>query len=150
MTLNRRMMVTSALLAVGAVWAAPAAKARDFFRGNLGIWNIWAPPTRPGATSADVYMVLENRGDSTDRLQSVRSPIARQVSFVDEEAGGGVTEQVAFVELRPRRPVVMRPGRIHLRLEGLSQPLARGKTFPLTLNFINAGAVELQVDIDER
>ena len=150
MDISRRQVLTSSLLTAGAALIAAPAWARDLYWGQLAITMIWAPPTSAGATMAKVYMVIENRGSDTERLLSVRSPIARTASFIEDGGSSGVIERVAYVEVRPRRPVMFRPGRVHVQLDGLTEPLTKGKPFPLTLVFAFAGPLDVQVDVDER
>src|SRR5437868_3043455 len=102
--ITRRELVMSAFLIAGMTAVrAPDASARNYIKGPLSIGNPWSPPTRAGVTSADVYMVLENRGLESEKLLRVSTPIARSSAFIDED--GGVTEQVSFIDVRPRRPV---------------------------------------------
>jgi copper(I)-binding protein len=150
MQINRRQVVKSALLTVGAALVAAPAAARDTFYGTLAITNAWSAPTKPGETPGRVYMIIENKGIDSERLLSVRSAVARTASFIEDNASSGVIERVAYVEVRPRRPVTFRPGRVHVQLDGLTQQLKKGQTFPLTLVFAFAGPVEVQVDVDER
>ena len=149
MELNRRQVVQSALLAGVSLWGTRAF-ARVFYWGTLAVTDAWAPPTKLNASDAKVYMIIENRGTDSERLLSVRTPIARSAKFVDDDPQSGVIEQVAYLEVRPRRPVTLRPGRVHVVLEGLAKPLVKGATFPLTLVFAFAGPVEVPVDIDDR
>ena len=149
MELSRRQVAQWALLA-GATLTGVSALARPFYWGQLAISDAWAPPTKDGATVAKVYMIIENRGSDSERLLSARSPVAKSARFIDDDPQSGVIEQVAYLEVRPRRPVTMRPGRVHVELDGLSKPLVKGGTFPLTLVFAFAGPVELPVDVDER
>lgn len=150
MKLSRRQVVQSALLVAGATAVAPPAVARAFYWGTLSVSDAWAPPTAPGATVAKVYMIIENKGFDIERLLSVRTPIAHSANFVEEDQAEGVVEQVSYIEVRPRRPVTLRPGRIHVELHGLTQPLVKGTTFTLTLVFAFAGPVNVPVDIGER
>ncbi len=152
MELSRRRVVQSALLAAGARLLVTPAAARVFYSksGMLAVSDAWTPPTAPGATVAKVYMIIENRGSDSERLLSVRSPVAASANFVEEDSAEGVVEQVAYIEVRPRRPVTLRPGRVHVELHGLNQPLVKGKTFPLTLVFAFAGALDVPIEIGER
>jgi len=149
MELSRRQVAQWALLAGAGLTAVPVF-ARPFYWGQLAISDAWAPATKPGATVAKVYMIIENRGNDSERLLSARSPVAKSARFIEDDPQKGVVEQVAYLEVRPRRPVTLRPGRVHLELEGLSKPLVKGATFPLTLVFAFAGPVEVPIDIDER
>ncbi len=150
MELSRRQVVQSALLAAGAAVIAPPAYARSFYWGTLSVTDAWTPPTAPGASVAKIYMIIENKGFDSERLLAVRTPLARSANFVEEDQREGVVEQVSYIEVRPRRPVTMRPGRIHVELHGLTQPLVKGTSFPLTLVFAFAGPVDVPIDVGDR
>ncbi|MBV8536062.1 MAG: copper chaperone PCu(A)C [Alphaproteobacteria bacterium] len=150
MELSRRQVVQSALLATCAAVIAPAARARSFYWGTLSVSDAWAPPTAPGSTDAKVYMIIENKGFDIERLLSVRSPIARSANFIEEDQREGLVEQVSYIEVRPRRPVALRPGRVHVELHGMTQPLVKGNSFQLTLVFAFAGPVDVPIEIGER
>jgi copper(I)-binding protein len=150
MKLSRRQVVQSALFAAGAVLVAAPVEAGVLHWGALTISDIWAPPTAPGVTVAKIYMIIENGGLEFERLLSARAPMASSANFVEEDQSEGVVEQVAYIDVRPLKPVTLRPGRIHVELHGLKQPLVKGTTFPLTLVFASAGVVTVPVDIEER
>lgn len=150
MDLSRRQVVQSALLVAGVALVAVPVDARIFYWGTLAVSDAWAPPTAANASVARVYMVLENRSNDTERLLGVRTPIARTARFIEDDPSSGVIEQISYIEVRPRRPVALRPGRIHVELEGLARPLVKGTTFPLTLVFAFAGPVDVPIEIDDR
>lgn len=148
--LSRRRVVMSALLAAGArLWPAPAV-AQDYWLNLIRISKPWAPPTRPGVRSASVYMVIENRSGDLERLTHAHTPVAERSSFVDEEPARGIIESVNYIELRARREVLLRPGRLHIKLDGLKQPLVKGTSFPMTLVLGNRSMVEVRVEVDDR
>lgn len=149
MELSRREVV-GALLAAGVGGLSAPAVAQDYRVNLLRVTKPWAPPTRPGARSADVYMLIDNRNTQIDRLVAVRTPIADRVTFVDEEPSRGIMEFVAYIDLRALRETALRPGRVHIRLEGLKQPLVRGRPFPMTLVFGSGATLDIQVDVDDR
>lgn len=152
MELSRRRVVQSALLAAGAGLIAAPARARVVYSksGQVAVLDAWAPPTASGTTIAKIYMIIENRGQDSERLLTVRTPIAKSAKFVEEDQAEGVVEQVAYIEVRPRRPVALRPGRVHVELHGLTQRLVKGTTFTLTLVFAFAGPLDVPIDIGER
>ena len=93
MQLSRRMVV-GALLATG-VGGLPASAVAQVYAVNLIVVSKpWAPPTKPGQRSADVYMLIQNRNTQIDRLMRVTTPIAERVTFVDEDASRGIIEMV--------------------------------------------------------
>jgi len=146
--LNRRQVVMGALLAAGVGGRPTPADAQDYWLNQVRVSKPWAPPTRNGMSAGEVYMLIENRGTDLNRLVAVETPVAQKVTFVDEDRG--ILEMVAYIDLRARREVALRPGRVHLKLEGLKQPLARGSTFPLTLIFANRQKLEVKVEVDDR
>jgi copper(I)-binding protein len=150
MQLNRRWVVKSALVAAGAAILAVPARAQDFWVSQLRISKPWAAPTQPGAKSAEVYMLIENRSGDLDRLVQVTTPVAERASFVEGGASGDVLQSVAYIDLRARREIALRPGRIYVLLDGLKQPLVKGRPFPMTLAFQSGQRVDVRVDVDNR
>jgi len=57
--------------------------------------------------------------------------------------------RVDAVEVPAGQTVAFAPGGLHVMLIGLKEPLITGKTFPLTLNFEQAGAVTLEVAVGQ-
>jgi len=89
-------------------------------------------------------MALYDTGDKPDRLVGASTPIATQVIFRD--AGGDALE---YYELRPKRPLALRPGGRYIALHGLKKPLAIDDAFPLTLIFSAAGRITVSVLVEE-
>ena len=46
-------------------------------------------------------------------------------------------------------PVTLKPGGMHIMLQGLNEPLQAGKSFPLTLTFEKAGTREVTVAVEK-
>ena len=149
MQLSRRKVV-GALLATG-VGSLPVPAGAQVYAVNLIVVSKpWAPPTKPGQHSADVYMLIQNRNTQIDRLVRVTTPVAERVTFVDEEPSRGIIEMVAYIDLRALRETALRPGQIHIRLDGLKQPLVKGQSFPLRMEFASRAALDIQVEVEER
>jgi copper(I)-binding protein len=108
------------------------AQAHDTRQGNLHIGHSWTKPA-PAGGAAEVYFGLVNRGAQADRIVGADTPVASR-TLLAETTGNTVAPRTA-IELPAGRPVPLRPGRLHIRLEGLGQALARGESFPLTLHF---------------
>lgn len=149
MELNRRQVV-GALLVAGVGGLPSPAGAQEYAVNLIRVSKPWAPPTRPGQRSADVYMLIQNRNTQIDRLVAARTPIAERATFIDEEPSRGIVEMVAYIDLRALRETALRPGRVHIKLDGLKQALAKGQSFPLTLVFGSRATLDIQVEVDER
>ena len=53
------------------------------------------------------------------------------------------------VDLPANQPVTLKPGGMHIMLEGLNEPLQAGKSFPLTLNLEKAGQKQVEVTVEK-
>ncbi len=137
------MMIRVAIvLAVLGLIVAEPAGAHSFTVGPIEIGHPWARPAAAG--DGAVYLVLATRGTSGDRLIGASTPIAERVEIRDE-AGN----RLDGLDILPRRPFALRPGRRFLALIGLKQPLKLGDSFPLALRFKEAGAADVTVVVEQ-
>ncbi len=140
------MLALLVLAAVAlAVLAAPS-RAHDLRHGDIHIGHVWAKPAAAGAT-AEVYFAVVNRGAGGDRLVGARSSLGARVTLA-ETRGDGVAA-LPSIELAPSRPVALRPGRLHVRLEGLTRALRAGDRFGVTLLFAQAPPAEVTVIVED-
>ena len=124
------------LLAAGLALVAGPAFGHSVRRGALAIGHAWALPS--GAGHAEAFVPLALSAGPSDALVGAETPAARRVAF---RRGN---EIFARVEIAPGRGVPMRPGALHLRLEGLTRPVVEGDRVPATLIFERAGRVEVE------
>ncbi len=132
------------ILAASAAFA-PRALAHSFKVGQIAIGHVWGLPTQ--ASETQVFVPMSNRGQDADELVAARSPICsmielRQNNRYDDPA-------LEAIELLPGKPVAMRKGARHLRLIGLTKSLAAGDRFEMTLDFLNAGEVVVEVIVED-
>jgi periplasmic copper chaperone A len=130
-----RVLSRLALAALaGAVWMAvlPPSRAHDLRHGEIHIGHVWAKPALAGRTT-EVYFAIVNRGAEADRLVGARTPLAGRVVLAETQ--GEAAAPRPSIELAPSRPVALRPGRLHVRLDGLTRDLRPGDQFVLTLVF---------------
>ncbi|HEX2116758.1 MAG TPA: copper chaperone PCu(A)C [Alphaproteobacteria bacterium] len=125
--------------------SAGAARAHDTRQGDLHIGHSWTKPA-PAGGIAEVYFAIINRGTRPDRLVGAESRIAARAGLA-ETIGESVAPRAA-IELPAGRPVALRPGRFHIRLEGLREALQQGRDFPLTLRFAASPPLEIVVLVE--
>jgi hypothetical protein len=65
-----------AVAAVAAIAVASGASAHEYQLRALRIDHPFARATPPGARSGGVFLSVENKGDRTDRLLTVSTPVA--------------------------------------------------------------------------
>lgn len=128
----------------------PAA-AHDYRFGAIEIVHPWARATASLARNGAVYLTLANQGAALDQLLGVATPRARKARLHSHIVADGIVKMrpVKAIEISPGEPVVLRPGGFHIMLMGLKAALEAGTTFPLTLSFEKAGAIEVEVLVEK-
>jgi periplasmic copper chaperone A len=121
----------------------------SFAVGHLVVENPWAREsvTRTGAA----YLTVRNGGDQDDRLIGVSSEVADKALLHSSAMQDGVMKMrpVEVLEVPAHGEAVLEPGGLHVMLIGLKEPLEEGKSFALTLEFENAGEVEVVTAIED-
>jgi copper(I)-binding protein len=149
-TLSRRALRASLALFAGLVLLAGSpAGAHEKAAGDINIVHPYATPSVPGASNGAAYIAtLENTGKTADRLLRASTPVAARAEIHTMSMDDGVMRmrEIGEIAIVPGTPIKMRPGvGYHFMLMGLKQPLKTGDTFPMTLVFERAGAVEVKV-----
>lgn len=139
-----RRFVTALALTVLA--ASGAADAHDLRHGQVHIGHAWTRSAAQGG-AAEIYFPIVNRAAAADRLVGARTALAARVTLAETLADGRVAA-LAAVDLPSGRPVAMRPGRLHIRLDGLARSLVAGEEFPLTVLFENAAPADVTVIVE--
>jgi copper(I)-binding protein len=133
--------------AAGLLCMAAHAGAQEHAAGLLKIGHPWTRSTVPGQTAGGGFMTIDNAGGEPDRLLDASSPAADHVELHSMSLDGTVMRmrEVPGIDLPAGRTVALEPGRLHLMLVGLKQPLKAGAKVPLTLRFQKAGAVQVEL-----
>lgn len=149
-------------LALTAACAPPASQPATGIQAS----GVWARAAKAGEMKSDassdtgmamgssmnsaVYMMLANPGDSPDRLLSAAADVAGAVEIHESTMDGDVMhmQQVAGgIEIPANGQVELKPGGLHVMLIGLTRDLNPGETFPVTLQFEQAGAVTVEAEV---
>jgi copper(I)-binding protein len=136
------LLTLAALLFVGlTVWAAEIAR--------IEVAGAWARPTIGQGRTSAAYMTIANKGDTGDMLKSARTPKAKAVELHQTTMTADGVMQMRKVEgavpIEAGASLVLKPGGTHLMLLGLEDALRAGEELILTLEFVNAGAVDVVV-----
>jgi copper(I)-binding protein len=107
--------------------------------------------TRHPAPRRERHAYLTVVSPSADRLVAVSSPVAKKVELHTMSMQGDVMKMrpLAAIDIPAGQPVTLSPGRMHIMLLGLIQPLREGQSFPLTLSFDHAGPRQVTVAIEK-
>ena len=138
------LLTLAALLFVGlTVWAAEMAR--------IEVAGAWARPTVGEGRISAAYMTIANKSDAGDMLKSARTPRAKAVELHQTTMTADGVMQMRKVEnglpIEAGASLVLEPGGAHLMLLGLEDALEAGEELILTLEFANAGAVDVTVPV---
>ena len=139
-------MMVKALVLIGALAAAGAAMAQT---GQVEIKDAWARATPAKAETGAAYLTIVS--PVPDELVSASSPVAKKVGLHTMTMEGNVMKMRPLdkVDVPANQPVTLKPGGVHIMLEGLNEPLQPGKSFPLTLSFEKAGQKQVEVAVEK-
>lgn len=139
-------LVIAFMIVAGLVGAVSAETSRS---SGIVVADAWARATPEGARTGAVYLTVMNHGATDDQLMSVATPVADRAKLHIDSIENGVMRMrpLKQVEVKPGGSTVLKPGAVHIMLIGLEQPLKEGDTFPLTLDFAQAGKREVQVTV---
>lgn len=126
------------------------AHADDVKLGNLVIRQAWSRATIASVDTGAVYLEIDNAGPAADRLVGVSTPAAAMAHLHTTEMQGNMASMKAMdgVDIPAGGKVVLRPQQSHVMLMGLTAPLKKGASFPLTLEFEKAGKVDVNVPVE--
>lgn len=135
----------AAMMILASAWA-PIAAAQT--KGGIAVEHAWARASPKGAVSGVTYLTIVNNGSDSDRLIGASSPVAESIQFHEMKVEDGISKmrQLQSIVVPQGTKVSLKPDGIHMMMR-LNQQLREGETFPLTLDFDKAGAVELTVKI---
>jgi periplasmic copper chaperone A len=118
--------------------------------GPIEVQQPWARATPKGASTGAVYMTLDNKSGSDDRLTGVSSDVAAKLQIHEMSMTNGtmqMREVAGGLAVPAGGEVVLKPGGYHVMLMGLKKPLVVGESFPLTLTFAKAGNLSVNVTV---
>ena len=137
------LTVAALLFAALTVWAAEAS--------GIAVAEAWARPTFGQGRATAAYMTIVNKGDEDDVLVAAQSAEAKSVELHQTTMKADGVMQMR--EAEGGFPVVadatlkLAPAGMHLMIMGLDEAFTDGDQLRLTLEFANAGPVEIIVPV---
>lgn len=119
---------------------------------DIIITDPYARVSRPGAPSGAAFMIIENTGETTDRLVSASSDAAKRVELHTHiEQDNGVMKMVHVeegFEIAPGASYALKRGGDHVMFMGLTETLEQGGEVSVTLVFEQAGEMVVAIPVD--
>ena len=139
-------MVLKPLVIAGCLLISGGAAAQT---GQIEVKDAWARATPGKAENGAAYLTIET--PAADKLVAVSSPAAKKTGLHTMTTEGGIMKMRPLdrIEVPANQPVTLKPGGIHIMLQGLNEPLQAGKSFPLTLTFEKAGQRQVEVAVEK-
>jgi periplasmic copper chaperone A len=148
--MNRRTLISSALVAVLAAMPIPAP-AHDDHPPGLHAHDAYVRTMgRPGASGA-VFLMLHNNADADDRLVGASSDVADRVELHTHVENDGVMRMVEIedgIPLPAGHMHALERGGDHVMLLGLTRALAPGDVISLELSFESGATLLIQAPVD--
>ncbi len=139
---TRGLAAGTLALSASACFSAAAAASPISADGG------WArAPAGAGDTMA-AYFTLHG-GDTPDRLVAVETPVAGMAMLHESGSDNGVStmRMLDGVDIPAHGTVTLRPGGLHVMLDGLVQRPAAGASIRMVLRFAHAPAIGLAVGV---
>jgi len=146
--MNRTALIIAAL---SAALATSPALAHDYTVGSLKIDHPWARATPKGASVGGGYMKITNSGTAPDRLVGGSTDISDSFEVHEMKMEDGVMKMRPVangLEIKPGQTVSLDPSGYHVMFVGLNEQLMQGGHFKATLQFANAGKVDVDFTIE--
>ena len=121
-----------------------AARAHSYSLSDIGIGHAWAHPAAYG--DGQLFIPMANNSQERDELVAARSSVCTLIELRRNNRYDD--PPLASFALEPKRPLPMRPRARHLRLMGLNRPLELGQRFPVVLDFLKAGEIEIEAQVE--
>ena len=122
--------------------------------GALTVTDGWMRPTAPFASVAAVYFVVENGGETADRLVAAASDRCPTIQLHRSELVGDTARMREVgpddLEIGPGESLAFEPSGFHVMCLGFDGPFVAGETARLALSFAEAGEVEITVSVEDR
>ncbi len=119
--------------------------------GDLQIEQPWAGVAPAGSTGG-VFMLIKNNSHHPDRLFSVETDVAETAEIHETTMEGDVMKMRKIeggLDVPAGGQVELKHGGYHIMLINLVQDMKPGEHFHLTLNFEEAGSVNVEVVVRE-
>ncbi len=119
---------------------------------EITIEDAYARSSGPMARAGAAFMVIQNNGETDDRLVSATSDAAQRVELhTHKDLGDGVMKMMEVEEgftIPAGGSHALARGGDHVMFMGLAGPWEHGATIPVTLTFEKAGDMTFEIEVD--
>lgn len=127
------------------------AVAHSYTVGDINIGHAWMRAVPKSATVAAAYVPLLNNGKTDDALIGASGTWFERMEIHETKMQHDRAQMHALPDeliLPVGKPVAMRPQGLHLMFFGVKGPIEKGVMQPITLEFKNAGKVDITLQVE--
>ena len=109
---------------------------------DVEITDAWVRETVAGQSGSAAYATIVNRGSGDDRLLTISAPPPITATLHETTTSNGISSMRPLengIEIPAGETVTLKPAGGHVMISGLRQPLHRGDSLKLTLQFDRSG-----------
>lgn len=145
------MKAMNAIFVTTLLAVTTMAQAHDYKHGDIHIEHPWSKQVPPTSQVAAAFFSVMNHSNTADELISASSPIAAKTELHAHihEDGMMKMREIETIKIPAHDTQNLQPGGYHIMFFDLEKVPALGETFPLTLNFKQAGTVNIEVKVEE-
>lgn len=137
-----RRPAAAALIVAGAL-ALAGCGGSDGDAAELSVGSAYMP--QPVSDMAAGFLTITNEGDSADRLTSVSSDVADQVTV--HETVDGAMQEVEALDIPAHGSLVLESGGNHLMFEQLKRKPKQGQKVTVELRFAHSDPVTVEIPV---
>lgn len=126
------------------------ADSSQWRTGDVVVEQAWARIIPGGAKTGAAYLTVHNLSSDFEYLAAVETTAATGAAIYENRRDNGEEESVPVpggLNISAHGEVTMKPSGFHVKLSGLTGALKPGSKLPLTLYFVNAGKLEMEVPV---
>ncbi|MGN7140388.1 copper chaperone PCu(A)C [Streptomyces pseudogriseolus] len=132
-----------AALAVAGALALAGCGGADDGSARLSVGSAYMP--QPVSDMAAGFLTITNDGDAADRLTSVSSDVAGQVTV--HETVDGAMQEVESLDIPAHGSLVLESGGNHLMFERLKREPKQGQKVSVELRFAHSNPVTVEIPV---
>ena len=150
-TITRRAALAATTIVAASLLGACGGSESESTDYAVTVTKQWARTSAEGAEMGAAYMHIEVSLDDQLVGAAVDMSVAMEAQIHEMVMSGGnmTMQEVESIPVKTGEMLELEPGGYHVMLMGLTKPLVTGETVSVTLTFAKAGAVVVQVPVQE-
>ena len=143
------MKKTLQILSLSLITALNSSQAFAAQADNIEVNNPFAREVPPGAPASASFMTLKNSSNETIKITSADSAVSKVVELHTHTNDNGVMRmrQIPFIEIPANGTTELKPGGLHIMLIGPHEPLKKGQTVKVTLQFEDGSQKQVSMPV---